>query len=258
MTDRIFFSDIFYPADPDSLSSMTKADEKQDVHTPGLILLPHAHLDSIAGMYRDAFSLIHNPERIVVIAPLHAEVMESDSGTTLFTYEAGVVETPIGKVTLEEAPGAKVSNAYAEEEYSIELFYPFIAQNCPKAHLMPILASLDTKEDVLTLARVIGKLKREENNTVFIVSGNFTGEGQGDAILKQARMLQQLLENNAPLLEAVSRKHITGCACRILEATRTTTGGSFRIKEAHCGSYTGNDISDSADGNIWQVYAIKD
>lgn len=237
---------------------MVKSDERQDVNTPGLFLLPHAHLGSIQEMYRDAFSMIHHPKKIVIIAPLHAEVLESDKGSTLFTYPEGMIFTPLGAVEIEPAPGARVSEVYAEEEYSIELFYPYVAANCPEAVIMPVLAALETKEDVLALARLIQTLKKDENNTVFIISGNFTAEGKSDEILRQARTLEQLLENNAPLLDAIAKKQITGCACRILEAARTTTQGSFKVKKTHSGTYTGTDFPDDADGRIWQVYAIKE
>lgn len=237
---------------------MVKSDEKKDGHTPGLFLLPHAHLDAIAEMYRDAFSQIHHPEKIVVIAPLHSEVLESDNNASLFTYPSGMIFTPLGEVEIESAPGVRISPSYAEEEYSIELFYPFIAANCPDAVFVPVLAALESKEDVLTLARLIQSMKKEENNTVFIISGNFTAEGGSDEILRQARTLEQLLENNAPLLDAIAKKQITGCACRILEAARTTTQGSFRIQKARSGSYTGTNISADADGSIWQVYATKE
>lgn len=237
---------------------MVKSDEKKDGHTPGLILLPHAHLETIQEMYRDAFSMIHGPKRIVVIAPLHSEVMESDRGYSLFTYPAGTVFTPLGAVEIEPAAGARISEAYAEEEYSIELFYPYVAANCPDATVIPVLAALESKEDVLALARLISSLKKDENNTVFIISGNFTEEGRSEDILRQARTLEQLLENNAPLLDAIAKKQITGCACRILEAARTTTQGSFHIQKAHSGSYTGPGLSADADGSIWQVYATKE
>ena len=256
--DRLFFQDIFYPTDEDSLSALVKAKEKKEEHTPSLFLLPHAHLDAIAHMYRDAFSLIHHPKRIVILAPLHAEVLDSDKGHSLFTYESGIAITPLGEVNIEEAPSVRITPDYAEEEYSIELFYPYVAANCPSTTIMPILAKLDGKEDVIALAHLISKLKKAENNTVFIVSGNFTSEGRCDEILRQARTLEQLLENNAPLLEATSKKLITGCACKILEATRTTTSGHFHLKSAHCGSYTGPTISESAEGTIWQVYGVKE
>ena len=69
--------------------------------------------------------------------------------------------------------------------------------------------------------------------------------------------LNELLENNAPLLEAGSHHRISGCAYRLLEAARTAFPGSFRLVLARSGDYLGECISNEADGRIWQVFGVK-
>ena len=161
-------------------------------------LLPHSSLEFIHSMYQDAFSLIHNPRRIVIIAPIHNEVFESDAGECLFTLSSGDVLTPLGGVHIEQVPGVKINDEYAEREYAIEIFYPYIACNSPHSSLLPLFTSLDSKEDILTLSRLMAKLKKEENDTLFIVSGNFTSLGSSEEINSMAKTLKELLEEQCP------------------------------------------------------------
>ena len=118
-------------------------------------------------------------------------------------------------------------------------------------------AALESKEDIQALSRLMAALKKEENDTLFIISGNFTQIGRSDEINQMARNLNELLENNAPLLEAAARKKISGCAYRMMEASRTSIHGHFRIIQARCGNYVGESLTNEADGRIWQVYGTK-
>ena len=53
------------------------------------------------------------------------------------------------------------------------------------------------------------------------------------------------------------RKKISGCAYRMMEASRTSIHGHFRIIQARCGNYVGESLTNEADGRIWQVYGTK-
>lgn len=258
MEKRLFFTDVFYPGDEAALYSLVKCDEAKDVVTPTLFLLPHASLENVSDMYKDAFSHIHHPKKIVLLMPLHSGPVEEDRDISLFTLSSGTIATSVGNADIESVPGLKCADYYAEEEYSAELVYPFVAVNSPSSRILPVFTNLKTKEEVLTLARLMASLKKSENNTVFIISGNFTEEGDSESITRQARTLQGLLEHNAPMLDSIAKRQVTGCAARILEAARTVTGGIFRIKMARCGSYAGPEIPAEADGRIWQVYGVKE
>ena len=159
---------------------------------------------------------------------------------------------------IEQIPGVKINDEYAERDYAIEIFYPYIACNSPHSTLLPLFTSLDSKDDILTLSRLMAKLKKEENDTLFIVSGNFTSLGSSEEINSMAKTLKELLENNAPLLDAGNRKKISGCAYKIMEAARTAFPGKFTLNTARCGNYIGENISNAGDGRIWQVYGVKE
>lgn len=252
-----YFADLYYPADRDELESLCRT-RVRDGHTPSLILLPHASLEFTHEMYQDAFSYIHNPHRIVVLAPIHGEKFEDDASASLFTLSSGDVETPLGPVGIREVEGLKVNDSYAEEEYAIEILYPFVALNSPRSTILPIFTKLEGKEDIQALSRLMARLKKEENDSLFIISGNFTSIAPSTEVNQMARTLKELLENNAPLLEAGMKKRISGCAYKMLEAARTAFPGQFRINQARCGQYVGETITNEADGRIWQVYAIKE
>lgn len=252
---KAVFEDIFYPSDKTELLKLVKAEEAEGT-TPRLMLLPHASLKVVGDMYKEAFSLVHNPKRIVVFAPLHNEVMQSDEGEVLFTLSSTSFDTCLGSVEIESAPGVKVNDSYAEEEYSVELVALYTAANAPFSRLMPVFTRLESKADVMQTAQLMTKLRKDEPNTLFILSGNFTREGKSEEINKEARMLYELLENNAPLLDAGNKKKISGCAYMILEASRVFQG-IFQLKSTKCGTYTGNEINNMADGKIWQVFGVK-
>lgn len=252
----LYFMDMYYPSDTQELRQYCSVTPR-DCHTPSLILLPHSSLEFIHGMYQDAFSQIHNPRRIVVMAPVHGQKFEDDASSSLFTFSSGDVMTPLGPVRIQAVDGVKVNDSYAEEEYAVELFYPYVALNSPDSVVLPILTALESKEDIQALSRLIVRLKKEENDTVFIISGNFTQIGRSEEINQMARTLNELLENNAPLLDAAARKKISGCAYRMMEASRTAIQGHFRIIQARCGNYVGENLTSEADGRIWQVYGTK-
>lgn len=257
MLKSTYFMDMYYPSGKEELKAYCQAEQNNE-HTPSLILLPHAGIEYVHRMYQEAFAYIHSPQRIVIIAPLHSEKLEKDSDSFLFTLSTGDVETPLGPVTVQAADGIAVSDSYAEEEYTVELFYPYVALNSPSSVIVPVFTALETKEDIQALSRLMVRLKKEVNNSVFIVSGNFTSTGTSQEVNQMARTLKELLENNAPLLEAGSRKKISGCAYKILEAARTAFPGKFSLMMARSGDYQGESIKSDADGRIWQVYAIKE
>ncbi len=252
-----FFSDMYYPSDRQELEKLCSVTPLEG-HTPALVLLPHAGLDFVGGLYREAFARIHSPRRIVLLSAIHGEKMEDDASSSLFTLTSDDMETPLGPVKIQAVEGLKVNDSYAEEEYALEILAPYVALNCPESVLMPIFASLSTKEDIQALTRVMVRLKKEDNDTLFIISGNFTAMADGRQVNQMAKTLNELLENNAPLLDAGGKGRISGCAWRMLEAARTAFPGHFRVIKARCGAYYGDTISQDADGRIWQVFAIKD
>ncbi len=252
----LYFMDMYYPSDKDTLLQFCQL-HIHSGHTPSLILLPHGSLEYVSRMYQEAFGYIHNPRRIVIFAPLHGQRLEGDR-SPFSTLSSGDAQTPLGPVHIESVPGLNVCDSYAEEEYAIELCYPYVAHSCPGSSIFPVFTSLESKEDIQSLSRLMVKLKKEENDTLFIISGNFTAIGNTEEMTQNARALNELLENNAPLLDAVAKKKISGCACRMLEAARTAFPGRFRIMLARCGSWSGQEISQEADGRIWQVFAIKE
>ena len=81
----LYFMDMYYPSDTQELRQYCSVTPR-DCHTPSLILLPHSSLEFIHGMYQDAFSQIHNPRRIVVMAPVHGQKFEDDASSSLFTF----------------------------------------------------------------------------------------------------------------------------------------------------------------------------
>lgn len=218
----MYHSGIFYPEDKEELSKLVGNAEKKEAHR--FFILPHMRLDAIAGLYRTAFSMIPDGRRIIAILPLHREPLEKDRGRIVFTSPDKIVETPLGSVRLQSL-GASDASSYEEEEYSLELLYPFVAAATPNATLCPVFVRLEGAEDCRRLA---GFLKPyDDGRSIFIVSSNMTARMDG-AEAERDRMIG-LIEGGEHLIDLWRKGRISACGAPAIECLSRIGGGRWRL-----------------------------
>ena len=218
----MYHSGIFYPEDKEELSKLMGKVEKEEAHR--FFILPHMRLDAIAGLYRKAFSMIPDGRRIIAILPLHREPLEKDEGKIIFTSPGRIEETPLGSVRIETL-GATDASSYEEEEYSLELLYPFVAAAAPNATLCPVFVRIGGAEDSKKLERFLKPY--DDGRSIFIVSSNMTARMDG-AEAERDRMIG-LIEGGEHLIDLWRKGRISACGAPAIECLSRIGGGRWRL-----------------------------
>ncbi|MBL7007276.1 MAG: AmmeMemoRadiSam system protein B [Spirochaetia bacterium] len=231
---------VFYPADPATLhshvvTSMTTSQSgiQKITALPLAVISPHAayaEVSEIMGkMYAELKNI--NPKNIVIIAPLHGDILTEDADYTLFFPEAEAFSMPgftipIDQITLQEidrtSDSAAMRNSYFEEEPAIELQLPYIRQLFGEHSVIPLLVGNPSSETSRELSKTLRIFKPEE--TLFVVSTNLTGDLPSARAQIHAETAADILtgKDPSPLLEALGKKRISMCGAHILEAVKKT------------------------------------
>lgn len=220
----IYHSGIFYPDDKAELEKLVTPIEEGKMHKA--FILPHMRLEYIAALYRNAFSSIPDGKRIVAILPLHREPLLRDEGKKLFFSRSRNEETALGSVTI-KALGEDDAAPYEEEEYSLELLYPFIAAHNPSSVLCPIFSHLETSSDSKQLSAFLQTL--DDGNTIFIVSSNMTGKIEEAKVAAERDKVILMLEEGNGLMDDWRKGHITACACPQITALSRLGSGKWQL-----------------------------
>ena len=240
-----FFQDILYPADKKELASLI--DREAEAIDAKVILLPHARASLVAPFYSSALKNLSG-KKIVFLAPLHNERMQSHMEDSLLTVSGGDYEEG---VRVESAPSLPVENAILEEEYTLELFLAFLSQMSKGCTVYPIFTSLSNRKEIKELSVYLGTFK----DAVIVISGNFASGNTNLEAYRSARLALSLLERDESLIDEGNRGHLSGCCWQLLEATRRL-GGSFSLIASRCGESISDDIVE-ADGKVYQVFAVR-
>ncbi len=221
----IYHSGIFYPEDNEELLALVSPIGNEERHKA--FILPHMRLEYIAALYRTAFASIPDGTRIVLLLPLHREVLEKDKGKKLFSSKTRKEETALGSVNILSL-GFDDAGPYEEEEYSLELFYPFIAFHNPSSTLCPLFTRLENSEDVKMLAKYLFTL--DDGNTIFITSSNMTDKLPEDAVSPERDKVVHMLENGEHLMDEWRKGHIRGCGIPLIESiSRICGNGKWKL-----------------------------
>lgn len=232
--------DIFYPSDPQLAGELCDPQkQRQDdlpvnCHVAGLpaaLLAPHAAWQWILPQLRQALSTASplSPKQIVLLAPLHQQVVLQDIPNIAFTPSQDGAKTPTGTVPfavqarealLREFEGIiAVQDSYFTEEPGVEIFYPLLAARFPRTPVLPLLAAGDCSSvQCKNLSAILRNLLRTEPETLFIVTANMSEETTRQKAWEQAKNLQELLGQGRPLLEARAQGAIGGCGLQWLES----------------------------------------
>ncbi len=209
---------IFYPSDRKELEELTRVD---DVKEPAsCLIVPHMALPLASPLLKKAFSHFGNPDRVIILSPIHSGRIGSDGD---FSFFEGVGNRELGLITL----GAETAEYYAEEEPGAEILIPFIRDRAPFA---VIYTDIRTARESRELASFLNKNSTSE--TLFIISTNFSPASarieEADEWLDRGI---EALEKGENVLDTMNRHKAYLCARGAVDAVDRVRGGVW-IPEA--------------------------
>lgn len=222
------------------------------------VIVPHAGYLYSGVTAAHAFARIRIPPVVVVLAPNHTGLSRAPGGASL--WEAGVFETPLGGVTvdqplaralLEACPLVAVDHLAHRDEHAVEVELPFLKFLAPATRIVPLVLAWDDWESSHTLGQALARVVRAAPEPVLLLASSDLShyEPANTAELKDAQALaavQQL--DGEELLRRCHREGITMCgrapvatvlaAARALGATRADV-----VDYRHSGWVTGDESS---------------
>lgn len=211
---RLYHESIFYPEDKEELSKLTEIDNKEDINASALIL-PIGDVRKLSSLYKRAFSKVKNKKRIIIIAPIHNELLEEDMKEIALEGESGVLKTSLGNIKLIPL-GFKVNEAYAEEEPAGELPLAFIARYFREAEVSIIYAKIDNAKKSKEFSKILDKLKNEDS--LFIITSNLTGKLAKEKIEEERSKAAELITSSSHLIDAINKREAEISAAGILDS----------------------------------------
>lgn len=222
--NRLYHDAIFYPRERESLQEMTKAIDKKT--KAKAIIVPHQDLRRCYSLYVEAFSHIIDPKRIIVISPIHSELLMKDEGKFIFEGESGVVETPMGEVKISSL-GLDKAEYYAEEEYAPELILQYIASEYQDIETCIAYVSIKSADEAKKLSKLIAKWNDE--NTIFIISSNLTGKMMKEDMLKERDNASDMILSGEKLMDSYRKGRINVCGVGIIDALNRSIDGKWHL-----------------------------
>lgn len=225
MIKKLYHDAIFYPKEAEELSELTTPLEKLDAAKA--IIVPHQDLRRCSELYKEAFRhVLPQAKRIIILSPIHGEVLMQDEGHFIFEGNAGSAVTPVGCVEIKSL-GLEAREYYAEEEYAPELILPYIARENTERDVYIVYTSIESADESKKLAKLIAKWNDED--TLFIISSNLTGKMKKDEMLSGRDEAASLIVNNEKLMELYRKKKIAICASGIIDAMNRALEGSWHM-----------------------------
>ncbi len=232
---RSLTAGIFYPSDPQELKELLTSSfltYTEQLSLPGAIMIPHAAYEYVLPLYEEAFSpyIQSEPERIILLAPLHAEILKEDSPKTIFIPSYASMSTPLGELTIDQDLCEQLDGVhqligygdhYFDEETSIELALPPIQHLFGDTPIIPILTGEISAKTSSVLSSIITPLV--DGKTLIIISMNQCGWERRELIAPLQSNLRGALEDMTPekrphLIQMYRDKQITSCGTTLLDA----------------------------------------
>ncbi|MDY4611957.1 MAG: AmmeMemoRadiSam system protein B [Sphaerochaetaceae bacterium] len=232
--------DIFYPSDSQVATALCDPQEKHKddlpvnclaAGLPAALLVPHAAWQWILPQLRQALATASglSPKRIVLLAPLHQQVVLHDMPNIAFMPSQDGAMTPTGIVRfavhdreslLKDYDGVvDIQDGYFTEEPGVEVLYPLLAMRFPQTPVLPILAAGGcSSAQCKSLSALLRNLLQSERETLFIITANMSDETTRQKAWEQAKKLQDLLGLGQSLLEAKAQGAISSCGLQWLDA----------------------------------------
>jgi MEMO1 family protein len=225
--------DIFYPSDPGELTALVTAslgNPSGSASLPAALVVPHAAYSETAALLGSAYGALSgcSPHYVLILSPLHSEVLEEDRGRSLFYPDFAAFALPGGEVQTDAAALARIASAlpddaapggwYFDEEPGIELQLPFVREVFRGKAVVPLFTGSRCARTAGKIAAAIRLFPPEK--TVVIISSNLTGYLPKETADRQAEAMLQLLEQRQPqrLLEAAASRTVSMCGTAAVEA----------------------------------------
>jgi len=238
-------SGLFYPENPEELKQ--KTEELLSPFSRGkaeIIMIPHGTWKNTGTILASAFAAAadYTPRRIVLLGPVHRE----SSPQKIYLPSKKYFETPLGMVPLDhkmcrdltrESDLFALNDSPHMEEHALELGIPFIQILFPETPIIPLLTGrLNGGNIKKAAARMRKVFKKEDENTLVILSVNLSRFGPVDETEKESRTFLQNL--GMPLTESLVEMEksgfISSCGTTLLtllSATRWAEGRSAALLE---------------------------
>lgn len=225
---------IFYPEDPAALSQATRT-RTSPVHLstlPSALLCPHASYDMSLQALHNSFARAAglHPNLVVVLVPLHQEVLMCDEPAFLFSQKGeGMViggntirfaTDLLAQLQVRYTPHLALEESYFEEESAFELTLPFINSYLPDTPVLGLAVGACAKPQLELLEHLLAFITDYEEQTLFIVSSNANALLPNDVAAEHAQHLGECLRRGDSLLEAQQHHLLSCCNLPSLEAIR--------------------------------------
>jgi len=251
----------FYPADASKLSEMVEAyltEVESEPRPARAVVVPHAGLVYSGRCAARVFGQVEFPPVVVILAPNHSGIVESDGGASLWSH--GAFETPLGSLRIAadfataletRCPLAAHDPRAHRGEHAVEVELPFIAKLAPESSIVPILLAFDDWGRCKQLADALAQLVEEWPEEVLLVASSdmthFESARSAEQKDKIALEAVERLDAEA-LLRACHREHITMCGraptAVVIEAARQLGATRAEVVDyRNSGWVTGDDSS---------------
>ena len=220
----IYHSAVFYPDGRDELMPLVSPIGNEEPIRAAI--LPHMRLEGVAPFYRRVFASIPDGKRLVILLPLHRETLEKDRGMHIFQSPEATEETPLGPVRV-SGLGLPDGSPYEKEEYSKELFLPYIAYHNPSSPVHFLFARIERGAQIKELTRVLSPLA--DDDTIFLISSNMTGRLPECEVRKATEASVEAMLRGGHMMDLYQKGRVGACATPLIECVQTLLGGSWEL-----------------------------
>ena len=211
---------IFYPSDKEELDKIVNRPEVKE--RAKALIVPHASLTLVSDMINKAFSHVGNPERIIILSPIHSGRTESDSDYSFFE---GDENKDINLIYL----GAKKSEWYSQEEPGAEILLPAIEKYTPSASIAIVYTDIKNARESKELSVFLKEHKTPD--TLFIISTNLSEvEYTMEEAESWGKSAVTALENGENILDLYNRNKVRLCARGTIDSVNRIVDGKWKIE----------------------------
>lgn len=223
---------IYYPEEGEELDDLISGIEKGEAASA--LIVPHQALFLSAPLLRKAFSHFGEPSSVVILSPIHAGRIESDSDYSFFEGEENRSE---GIITL----GAKCAEYYAEEESAAEILLPFIRFLSPSVPVSILYTDIKNAKESRALSSFLEE--KTSPDTLYIISTNLSSVCSTieECSIWMERAVEAL-RSGCSILDGINRNRVHICARGALDSINRIVEGKWILDAMNEGETTAHAV----------------